>query len=100
MGAAKKSYRFSDQQKSYLMAKFHTGQTTGRKVDAEVVAREMGRARGTDGVRLFQTSEFLFSSQVASCFSRQSAAVRQSDPDEMDVQAALEEIILVRQRRL
>ena len=89
--AAKKSYRFSDKQKSYLMAKFHIGQTTGRKVDAEVVAREMRRARGTDGVRLFQASEFLSSSQVASFFSRQSAAVRQSDPDEMDVQAALEE---------
>ena len=39
----------------------------------------------------FQASEFLSSSQVASFFSRQSAAVRQSDPDEMDVQAALEE---------
>ena len=83
--AAKKSYRFSDKQKSYLMAKFHIGQTTGRKVDAEVVAREMRRARGTDGVRLFQASEFLSCSQVASF------AVRQSDPDEMDVQAALEE---------
>ena len=43
--AAKKSYRFSDKQKSYLMAKFHIGQTTGRKVDAELVAREMLRAR-------------------------------------------------------
>ena len=71
MGAAKKSYLFSDQHKSYLMAKFHIGQTTGRKVDAEVVAREMRRARGTDGVRLFQRSEFLFSWQVASFFSRQ-----------------------------
>jgi len=33
----------------------------------------------------------LSSSQVASFFSRQSAAVRQSDPDEMDFQAALEQ---------
>ena len=75
------------------MAKFHIGQTTGRKVDAEVVAREMRRARGTDGVRLFQASEFLSSSQVASFSSRQSTAVLQSNPDEarMDVQAALEE---------
>ena len=81
--AAKKSYRFSDKQKSYLMAKFHIGQTTGRKVDAEVVAREMRRARGTDGVRLFQASEFLSSSQVVSFFSRQSAAVLQSDPDDI-----------------
>ena len=51
----------------------------------------MQRARGTDGFRLFQASEFLSSSQVASFSSRQSAAVRQRDPDEMDVQAALEE---------
>ena len=81
--AAKKSYRFSDKQKSYLMAKFHIGQTTGRKVDTEVVAREIRRARGTDGVRLFQASEFLSSSQVASFSSRQSAAVLQSDPDDI-----------------
>ena len=74
--AAKKSYRFSDKQKSYLMAKFHIGQTTGRKVDAVVVAREMLRARCTDGDRVFQASQFLSSSQVSSLFSRQSAAVR------------------------
>ena len=65
------------------MAKFHIGQTKGRKVDAEVVARAMRRARGTDGVRLFQASEFLSSSQVASFSSRQSAAVLQSDPDDI-----------------
>lgn len=89
--AAKKAYRFSEQQKSYLLAKFRIGQTTGRKLDAEVVAREMRRARGTDGVRLFQSSEFLTASQVASFFSRQSAAVRQRDPGELDVQASQEE---------
>ena len=55
------------------------------------MAREMLRARCTDDAHLFQASEFLSSSQVASFFSRQSATVRQSDPDEMDVQAALEE---------
>jgi len=85
--AAKKAYRFSDKQKSYLQAKFRIGQTTGRKLDAEIVAREMRRARGPDGKRLFQASEFLAASQVASFFSRQSAAVRQSVPDEMDIQA-------------
>lgn len=90
--AAKKYYRFSDKQKAYLMAKFRIGQTTGRKLDAEIVAREMRRARGTDGVRLFQASEFLHASQVASFFSRQSAAVRQKDPDELDLQASQEEI--------
>ena len=52
----------------------------------------MRRARVTDSVRLFQASEFLAASQVASSFSHQSAAVRQRDPDEMDVQALQEEI--------
>ena len=35
--AVKKAYQFSDKQKSYLLAKFRIGQTTGRKLDAEVV---------------------------------------------------------------
>ena len=89
---SQKSYRFSDKQKSYLKAKFLIGQTTGRKLDAEMVAREMRRARGPDGNCLFQTSEFLAASQVASFFSRQSAALCRSDPDETDIQACEEEI--------
>ena len=54
--AAKKAYRFSDKQKSYPQAKFRMGQATGRKLDAEIVAREIRRARGPDGKRLFQAS--------------------------------------------
>ncbi|XP_068736334.1 uncharacterized protein [Montipora capricornis] len=77
---------------SYLLAKFSIGQTTGRKLDAEVVAREMRRARGADGVRLFQSSEFLTSLQIASFFSRQSATLRQKGPaDEADIRASQEE---------
>ena len=83
--AAKKTYRFSDKQKSYLLAKFRIGQTTGRKLDAEVVAR------GADCLRLFQTSEFLTASQIASYFSRLSAAARQQDVDDLDIQASEEE---------
>ena len=90
--AVKKTYRFSDKQKSYLKAKFHIGQTTGRKLDAEMVAREMHRAWGPDGKSLFQASEFLAASQVASFFSRQNAAARQRDPDEIDIQASEDEI--------
>ena len=52
----------------------------------------MCRAWGPDGKRLFQASEFLAASQVGSFFSRQSVAVRQSVPDEMDIQASEEEI--------
>ena len=40
---AKKPYRFSQQQKAYLDAKFAIGQTTGKKLDGEVVSREMRR---------------------------------------------------------
>lgn len=57
-----------------------------------MVAREMRRARGPDGKRLFQTSEFLAASQVASFFSRQNAAMRQRDPNEMDIQPSEGEI--------
>ena len=89
--AAKKAYRFSEKQKSYLLVKFSIGQTTGRKLDAKVVAREMRRARGADGVRLFQSLEFLTSLQIAS-FSRQSATLRQKDTaDETDIRASQEE---------
>lgn len=56
-----------------------------------MVAWEMWRARGPDGMCLFQATEFLAASQVASFFSHQSVAVHESDPDEMDVQASEEE---------
>ena len=87
----RKAYRFSEKQKSYLLSKFRIGQTTGHKLDTEVIAREMRRARGTDGARLFQSSEFVTTTQITSFFSRQSALVRQRDPDEADIQAAQEE---------
>ena len=63
------------------MAKSRVGQTTGRKLDAEMVAREMRRARDPYNIRLFQVLVFL----------SQSDALRQSDPDEMHVQASEEE---------
>ena len=89
--AVKKAYRFSDKQNCYLLAKFRIGQTTGRELDAEVVAREMRRALGADYLRLFQSSEFLTASQIASYFSRLNAAARQQDMDELDIQASEEE---------
>ena len=74
-----------------LLAKFRIGQTTGRKLDAEVVAREMRRARGADCLRLFQSSELLTASQSASYFSRLNAGARQQDMNELDIQASEEE---------
>ena len=73
------------------MAKFRIGQTTGRKLDAEVVAREMRRARGADCLRLFQSSELLTASQIASYFLHLNAAARQQDMNELDIQASEEE---------
>ena len=50
---AKRAERFNEHQKTYLEAKFNIGQATGRKLDPDVVAKEMRRARGADGERLF-----------------------------------------------
>ena len=46
---AKRVERFNENQKSYLQAKFNIGQASGRKLDPEVVAKEMRRARAIDG---------------------------------------------------
>ena len=54
----KKAYRFNEKQKAYLDAKFAIGQATGKKLDGDIVAREMRRALGPDGVCLFKVSEF------------------------------------------
>ena len=88
----KKAYRFNDTQKSYLEAKFNIGQTTGRKLDAETVAREMRSAIGPDGKRLFKVSEFLTTQQVFSFFSRLAAKARNRVPTEDDIRACEEEI--------
>lgn len=54
----KKAYRFNEKQKAYLDAKFAIGQATGKKLDGDIVVREMRRALGPDGVCLFKVSEF------------------------------------------
>ena len=73
----KKAYRFNEKQRSYLEAKFSIGQAAGRKLDAEIVAKEMRHALGSDGRRLFKSSEFLTVQQITSYFSSLSAKVRQ-----------------------
>ena len=62
--------RFNVKQKEYLSTKFNIGETTGRKADPVVVAKEMMHARGNDGERLFSCDEFLTSQQISSFFSR------------------------------
>ena len=86
-----KSYRFNEKQKLYLKAKFNIGQSTGRKVNAEAVAKEMRRSIGPDGKRLFGVSEFLTPQQIKSFFSREAAKLSQKAVTEADVSAFVEE---------
>ena len=86
----KKAYRFNKEQKAYLDAKFAIGQTTGKKLDGDIVAREMRRALGPDGVCLFKVSEFLTPQQISSYFSRRAAKIRQQVPNDADVRASEE----------
>ena len=65
---AKKVERFSKNQKSYIQAKFNIGQVTGRKLDPEVVRKEMQHACATDRERLFLVEEFLSPQQISSFF--------------------------------
>lgn len=89
---SKKSYRFNEKQKGYLVAKFNIGQSSGRKAEPEAVAKEMRRALDSDGERLFHSSEFLTVTQVTSFFNRLAAKVRQQMvPTEDDIRAAEEE---------
>ena len=87
----KKAYRFNQKQKTYLEAKFQIGESTGRKVEPEAVAKEMRRARGTDGERLFSSSEFLTPQQVSSYFSRLAGKLRQQQVTPQDALAAEEQ---------
>ena len=91
LSANKKACRFNESQKKYLSAKFNIGQATGRKMDADSVAKDMRRALSTDGVHLFKVSEFLTSQQITSYFSRLALRARQQSPDSDDIQAAEEE---------
>ena len=59
-----------------MEAKFNLGQSTGRKVDPDFVAKEMRRALDSDGKRLFRPSEFLTVQQITSLFARLAAKLR------------------------
>ena len=91
---AKKAERFNEAQKSYLEAKFNIGQSTGKKLDPDVVAKEMRRARGPSGDRLFGVTAFLSAQQISSFFSRLAAKARQKEVQvtEQDALAVEEEV--------
>ena len=56
----KKAEMFNEAQKSYLGAKLNIGQSTGKKLDPDVVAKEMCRPGGPNGDRLFAVTNFFF----------------------------------------
>ena len=95
---AKKAYCFNEQQKAYLDAKFAIGQTTGKKLDGDIVSCEMRHALGPDGVRLFKVSEFLTPQQISSYFSRGAAKIRQQLPNDADIRGSKEEDNFARAR--
>ena len=89
---SKKSYRFNDEQKRYLDAKFNIGQETGRKMDPNAVSVQMRKALDSNGKRLFTVNEFLSPQQIKSYFSRRAAKLRQQcDVTSEDAAAAEEE---------
>ena len=91
LNCSKKVYRFNPQQKAYLDAQFAIVQTTGNKLDGDTVAREMRRALGPDGVRLFRVSEFLTPQQISAYFSRRAAKIRQQPLNDTDIRESEED---------
>ena len=77
-----KKVRFSEKQKKFLDAKFNLGEQTGEKSSGEDVARQIRRARGEDGKRLFAVDEFLTPQQITSYFSRKSVPEAELENEE------------------
>ena len=88
---SKKSNRFKETQKEYLLQKFNIGQSTGKKAQAEVVAKDMRRAKGSDGKRLFSVAEFLSPQQIASYFLRLASKAKKGLLSQEDIHAMEEE---------
>ena len=86
--------RFTEEQKSYLTAKFRIGEETGLKTDPAAVARAMMCAKGPDGSLLFTSKDFLTAKQISGFFSRL-AAKKTLQEDELlrkeDVEVAVHE---------
>ena len=77
--------------KEYLLQKFNIGQSTGKKAQAEAVAKDMRRAKGSDGKRLFSVAEFLSPQQIASYFSRLASKAKKGLLSQEDIHAIEEE---------
>lgn len=90
MGWALKSsprkVRFTQEQKNFLDIKYNLGEQTGKKSSGEDVARQMRRARGQDGKRLFAVDDFLTAQQITSYFSRMAAKKKNVTEAEVDTE--------------
>ena len=76
---AKKTERLNEAQRSFLEAKFNIGQSAGKKLNPDVVAKEMRRARSPNGDRLFAVTALLSAQQISSFFYRLAAKARQKE---------------------
>lgn len=91
--------RFSENFRSYLIAKFDLGERTGMKADPEHVSSEMRCAKSENGERRFTRQEWLSKTQIAGFFSRLSASRKKStvphtqDLLMMDAQDDIENIL-------
>ena len=62
-----------------LEAKFNIGQSAGKKLNPDVVAKEMRRARSPNSDRLFAVTALLSAQQISSFFYRLAAKARQKE---------------------
>jgi hypothetical protein len=90
--AERKTKRFNENQKSFLVEKFNIGLKTGRKEDPISVAEAMLTARTEDGSRRFSYDEILSVQQVTSFFSRMNRKNKTCDDSDY-VEAFREETI-------
>ena len=99
MGWALKSstrkVRFTERQKEFLDLQYNKGEQSGNKSSGEEVAKQMRRARGQDGTRLFAVDEFLTPQQISSYFSRMAAKrknVSEADEETEDREKLVQEV--------
>lgn len=95
---SKRSNRFPEKVKKFLLEQFMIGEETGRKVTPAEGANRMRSLRDDAGNRLFEKSEWLTVQQVTSYFSRLAAMKRMSQLptaveslEEEDVEAVVQQ---------
>ncbi|CAC5361726.1 unnamed protein product [Mytilus coruscus] len=64
----KKTTRFKQHVKDYLIRIYHEGELTGKKANPQAVANQMRTLKNDDGNKLFKLTECLQTSQITSFF--------------------------------